>query len=493
MSILKTSICIIITLVCNAAIASEQKMKPSDLGDNFTVTGLSGDGNVAVGTTSSGGSWLIARWSKDGLSVLGTGAASAVSDDGQTIAGTTPTSTGIPFPWIWTYKGGFRNIDTIHDNTITGYKASAISKDGRVVAGDYSTSVNTVAYRWTAEDGIKDIGSLGGIVTVALGTSSDGSVIVGQGGLKTNAWRGFIWTAANGIQNLGTIGGDASAAKAVSADGVVVGGYSSVDNSLNTHAFLWRKSDGMTDIGTLGGTNGAVSALSKDGSTAVGYSTIAQNSATHAFLWNKNDGMTDLGTLGGKSSQAAAVSADGSIVAGYANTADGKKHGALWKVTTTEPAPLNQGNGNLTVIGSIIAAPCSLATDSQSQSVALGQISQTLLQNGGSSTPKSFSLRLVNCDITHANTVSVTFTGVSPASVGNAGLALSGGSAKGAYITLSEGDSGLPVKLGEVTQAQRLSAGDNQMSFNVALRGEPGSNVIPGDFTAVVNFSLAYL
>ncbi|MBU5899673.1 fimbrial protein, partial [Vibrio cholerae O1] len=71
----------------------------------------------------------------------------------------------------------------------------------------------------------------------------------------------------------------------------------------------------------------------------------------------------------------------------------------------------DQGHGKVNFIGSIIDAPCSIAPESIDQTVDLGQVSNVALKNGGSSNPRSFDIKLEQCDTTTLKSVSTTFTG----------------------------------------------------------------------------------
>ncbi len=50
------------------------------------------------------------------------------------------------------------------------------------------------------------------------------------------------------------------------------------------------------------------------------------------------------------------------------------------------------------------------------------------------------------------------------------------------------------VELGTATDGQGLNDGDNSLKFAAYLQGSSASSaVVPGDFTSVANFTLAYL
>ncbi|HAE77079.1 fimbrial protein [Morganella morganii] len=150
----------------------------------------------------------------------------------------------------------------------------------------------------------------------------------------------------------------------------------------------------------------------------------------------------------------------------------------------------DQGSGTITFMGSIIDAPCSIAPESSNQTINLGQISNVLLANEGSSKPRNFTINLEKCDTTTKNSVSVTFDGSKDA-VNNKLLGITG-SAKGAGVVVTDG-SGTEVTLGQPSVANTLLSGDNTLVFSAYLRGNSATgDIIPGEFTSVANFALTY-
>ncbi|HCR1077320.1 TPA: type 1 fimbrial protein [Enterobacter cloacae] len=158
----------------------------------------------------------------------------------------------------------------------------------------------------------------------------------------------------------------------------------------------------------------------------------------------------------------------------------------------------DEGHGKVTFTGSIIDAPCSITPESVDQTVDLGQISNVALKNGGKSNPRPFSIDLENCSFEadnegaiQKNKVSVTFTGAESSSVD--GLLGITGAAQGAAVAITDG-SGDVISLGQPTKAQALQEGSNTLSFSAYLQGasDPKAAIVPGDFQAVADFTLAY-
>ncbi|MBH2879021.1 type 1 fimbrial protein [Serratia marcescens] len=153
----------------------------------------------------------------------------------------------------------------------------------------------------------------------------------------------------------------------------------------------------------------------------------------------------------------------------------------------------DQGHGTVTFKGSIIDAPCSIVPESDDQVVQLGQISNAALKGGKKSTPKSFQIKLEDCELdsAKANTVKITFTGT--ASADDAKLLELTGTAKGAAIAITD-SSGALLELGKAADARALNTGNNSLGFTAYLQGSKASGAVitPGEFQSVADFTLAY-
>jgi type 1 fimbria pilin len=150
-----------------------------------------------------------------------------------------------------------------------------------------------------------------------------------------------------------------------------------------------------------------------------------------------------------------------------------------------------QGRGTVTFNGSIIDAPCSITPESADQTVELGQVSNALLRKGGKSVPKAFSIDLENCELEDKkNNVSVTFNGVESANT--EGMLAISGAASGASVAITDAGGNL-IPLGKASPTTGVNEGHTAMRFTAYLQGDGASGVVvPGDFTAVADFTLAY-
>ncbi|WP_249226386.1 fimbrial protein [Entomohabitans teleogrylli] len=157
----------------------------------------------------------------------------------------------------------------------------------------------------------------------------------------------------------------------------------------------------------------------------------------------------------------------------------------------------DQGSGKVTFYGSIIDAPCSIHPESTDMKVPLGQISSSLLDGGGTSTPRAFDIELENCAFEldangqpKFNTVKVIFAGGNVP--GNMSMLAINGQAAGAGVRIQD-YSGQLVTLLQPTSGRGLGNGPNTLSFSAYLEKIASvTNVTPGEFQAVTDFTLAY-
>jgi len=146
----------------------------------------------------------------------------------------------------------------------------------------------------------------------------------------------FRWTSDEGMQDLGTLGGPDSSAWIINDRGQIAGesftGFTANPSTgvPTMDPFLWEKGKGMTDLGGLGGTFGYPTWMNNRGEV-VGNSNLPGDISFHAFLWSKSRGMQDLPTLGGSFSFANWVNDAGVVVGGATPPGDQVQFAVLWK------------------------------------------------------------------------------------------------------------------------------------------------------------------
>lgn len=268
------------------------------------AVGVSGDGSVIVGSSSSALSYSNHpyyhepfMWSAgEGMKALGYlpgtngryGGATAVSGNGAVVVGTSTGDNGA-HPFRWSAATGMVDLGDLDSNWGNQDSAFAVNSDGTVIVGMSQLGWDRTAFRWTAANGMQPLGTLLTSASgsreqysVALSTSEDGSVVVGSAYSDDGGIEAFRWTATSGMQGLGKLPQAAisiSDARAVSADGNVIVG-SAIDAQGQTRAILWNQA-GMHALQDLLVEKGAASAIgnghliaavdiSTDGRTIIG-------------------------------------------------------------------------------------------------------------------------------------------------------------------------------------------------------------------------------
>ena len=178
----------------------------------------------------------------------------AISADGTVVVGSSLTPGSKMRPFLWTEADGMRDLDAdLRDHS----EPVALSGDGTVVTGrlmDPSAKMHR-AFRWSAEGGVQLLGEVrdearsGNVHSWPMAISRDGRAIVGNHGTAGREGRGaqhaFRWTAEEGLVDLGVLPGvDHSIATAVNADGSVIVGSS----GSSVEAFIWDPAHGMHSL-----------------------------------------------------------------------------------------------------------------------------------------------------------------------------------------------------------------------------------------------------
>jgi probable HAF family extracellular repeat protein len=150
--------------------------------------------------------------------------------------------------FLWTADGGMRNLGTLAGGT---FSSAHDINDAGVVVGMSETASGRSAFVWTEQGGMRDLGQVaGGINNSTAEEINAAGQVVGYSQTATG-WAAFSWTESGGMKNLGMLAGkDSSFAQAVNASGLVVG-FSGVSGWAQGSAFLWSEQDGMLDLNNL--------------------------------------------------------------------------------------------------------------------------------------------------------------------------------------------------------------------------------------------------
>ncbi|WP_409159673.1 fimbrial protein [Pectobacterium sp. B2J-2] len=155
-------------------------------------------------------------------------------------------------------------------------------------------------------------------------------------------------------------------------------------------------------------------------------------------------------------------------------------------------------NGSVTFKGKIIDTPCSISQEDLHQTIEFGEISKTVLENGGTSDIKPFDITLKDCSLDTATSAVIVFSGGVASGTNNELLALNG-SAGGAGIAVER--VGEKIKFDGTTPAVAatpLANGDNIFSFTSYVTKLPTPQegeapvVTTGSFASTANFVVSY-
>lgn len=198
--------------------------------------------------------------------------------------------------------------------------ANSVSADGTVVVGTaWNANDELRAFRWTKDQGMQDLGALGGGFSTASAVSANGKVVIGITATSNGDMRGYRWTVEEKMQDLGTTPNYTawSSTQGISADGTVIIGDVGDTNGLR-RAYRWTAVEGITELSTVSEKYSEARAISSDGSIIVGVSQQTSEDEQRAYRWTKDSGVQYLDTLPGNTAWSAAttISANGEYAAG---------------------------------------------------------------------------------------------------------------------------------------------------------------------------------
>ena len=206
--------------------------------------------------------------------------------------------------FLWDRHAGMQDLGTL--GTGTDAQALFINDAGQVAGISYVNSdpgacvfgITTHSFIWNKEDGMTDLGSLGGTCTLASDLNSKGQVVGEAWATGDNEIRPFLWDNGS-LQDLGgTLGGSEVDALAINQRGEAAG-KANLPGDATSHAVLWRQVGDFTDLGTVGNDPCAFAWAINDAEQVVGLSSpsdCAMYNVSRPFLW-ENNSMVDLNSL----------------------------------------------------------------------------------------------------------------------------------------------------------------------------------------------------
>lgn len=200
----------------------------------------------------------------------------------------------------------------LDDNSGDRAFPGGINEAGQVavtISGKYSASAFITGPNG---EGMRDIGDLGGINrwgidadAAASGINETGQVVgysdaVGKSGMAGGLHAFITGPNGMGMRDLGTLGGNYSSALGINDAGQVVGQSRLTAGDEPFHAFITGPDGmGMRDLGTLGGVASRARDINNVGQVVGDYYTVGDDYySSHAFITGPNgEGMTDLNSL----------------------------------------------------------------------------------------------------------------------------------------------------------------------------------------------------
>jgi probable HAF family extracellular repeat protein len=259
------------------------------------LRGVSDDGSIVAGYTSIAFRWTAAT----GIVNLGdlpggnvSASAWGMSGDGSVIVGQSSSfasGASRQEAFRWTVVDGMMPLGDFVGGTFNS-RAEGVSADGATVVGFGSGASGTEAFRWTTAGGVMTpLGELpgGGYNSQAHAVSADGNVVAGHSSVVNFDEEPFRWTAASGIVGLGMPAtASQSYAYGINGDGSTVVGQADHPPSRTGaaawqySAFIWDTTHGRRDLQTAlrddygltlsGWTLESAFGISDDGRTIVG-------------------------------------------------------------------------------------------------------------------------------------------------------------------------------------------------------------------------------
>jgi probable HAF family extracellular repeat protein len=212
--------------------------------------GVSASGSIVGGSLRTGGAfyWMPTT----GAIYIGGAGSASVSRDGRTIVGIENDARTLQQAAIWQRATEWRLLGSIAPNAAPcdNLLSSAIgtSTDGKVIVGLAWNGCSIArAFRWEESTGMVDLGStVANRSSRADDVSGDGKVVVGFQELSTGFWQGARWVDGKQELFVGPSGFIVGQAFATNANGsIVVGQVCNPASEFDQSAWIWTARDGV--------------------------------------------------------------------------------------------------------------------------------------------------------------------------------------------------------------------------------------------------------
>ena len=291
--------------------------RATDINDSGVVVGQS---QVASGLAHP------FRWSREsGIQDLGNPRGVhtrpvQINDQGQILCETFDSALIMGF--VWSDEAGLHEIGAL-DPSFPVTAPKAMNGNGQVVGSSRASDGALHAFRWTAAEGLQDLGLPGWSEAFAI---NDTGQIVGHAD-----GRAFVWDPENGVEYLLDDSVPLSIATDLNSSGVVVG-YAELVPGI-PQAFYWSRAGGWFNLGSLNLKFPISLALGiNDQSQVVGQSlsleTPGGQPLARGFRWTLDGGMEDIGVA--LVDAPLAISAIGHIIGTYGQSPSDSQPLALW-------------------------------------------------------------------------------------------------------------------------------------------------------------------
>ncbi|HQR29779.1 MAG TPA: hypothetical protein PLL32_05165 [Anaeromyxobacteraceae bacterium] len=319
------------------------------------VTGMTGDGKVAVGNYGLGGPAF--RWTEKtgvvSLGVTSTGETTSISRNGKYISTNVfdPDAFADLGTWRWDERNGWLLVDGTGDCGGSTTANFGVANDGAVYGLTYNTCTDYKGFRWSPGRGTTVLPSAGlnpdGGPANGRPTqiSADGTTLAGWEELGWGGRVATIWVNGKASRVTQADGSDLDEAMSVSGDGKVVSGgtYWGLPNE----GLGWRKRVGRSageieyyESFSPEATPPTAYTMNRDGSVMAGYAGNPWFSFVRGpFIWTKQMGAVDLDAFLRRQGSSfdqyvtlrtpTAMSDDGSVIGGWG---EGFQYYAGWVV-----------------------------------------------------------------------------------------------------------------------------------------------------------------